>query len=315
MVDWVCEKQDAGGFRLVPNIVGSFMVADVRKFSPREINWLRKFAKPDSWLEVSQTSKPVEYITGFAEFYGREFLVTPDVLIPRIETEQLVDEAKNIIISYSLLPTPYSISIADIGTGCGCIGITLYFELIKVGIRPAVYLSDISEKALKVAEENISRLVGVQKVGPWRPPSLSTRLLRELSVHGSWGAIRRAGTPRSDLIILTSDLFLGYPRNLKFDLIVANLPYVPSGRWRELQESVRKFEPRSAIDGGKDGAVLIKKLIKQSRKKLFSGGAMILEIDESHSETTFKQEIGKDFKVEVKQDQFGKNRFLVLYKK
>lgn len=257
----------------------------MRKFLPREINWLRKFAKPDSWLEVSQTSIPVEYITGFAEFCGREFKVTPDVLIPRIETEELVVHSIKLVTSLD----KSEIMVADIGTGCGCIGITLYLELIKLGFRPTVYLSDISKKALKVAEENINVI-----------PSERSK--------------SRDSAKRS-IITIRSDLFSGYPQNLKFDLIIANLPYVPSGRWRKLPESVRKFEPKSAIDGGKDGALLIKKLIKQSRKRLFSGGAMILEIDESHSERTFEREIGKDFKAELKQDQFGKNRFMVLHSK
>ncbi|KKU11651.1 MAG: Release factor glutamine methyltransferase, partial [Parcubacteria group bacterium GW2011_GWC2_45_7] len=70
----------------------------MRQFSPREINWLAKFAKPDGWREVSQTSQmPVEYITGWAEFYGRNFIVNKNVLIPRIETEQLVDQAIKIL--------------------------------------------------------------------------------------------------------------------------------------------------------------------------------------------------------------------------
>ena len=85
---------------------------------------------------------PVEYITGWAEFYGQNFIVNKNVLIPRIETEQLIDEAIKILTSKTDSHAPISSelgmtkTIADIGTGCGCIGITLYLELVKLGIKP-----------------------------------------------------------------------------------------------------------------------------------------------------------------------------------
>ncbi len=255
----------------------------MRKFSPREINWLMKFAKHHSWQEVSQTSQmPVEYITGRAEFFGREFKVNQDVLIPRIETEELVGHAlKLATLLYKSEPI-----IADVGTGCGCIGITLYLELVKLGIRPTIFMSDISEKVLSVASQNVAEFIKARPCGA-----------------------------RPGLIILKSDLMDDFPKGLKFDLIVANSPYVPSGRWRKLPESVRKFEPKLAIDGGDDGTVLIKRLINQSAGRLAKEGAMILEIDETHSEKTFANETKTDFKVEIKTDQFGKNRFLILHKR
>jgi len=254
------------------------MVADVRKFSPRELNWLRKHGIfPEETEKLGEM--PVEYITGWAEFYGREFLVTPDVLIPRIETEGLIVHAIKLATSLD----ESELAIVDIGTGCGCIGITLYLELAKLGVRPKIYMSDISERALKVAKKNVFRF---KKTRPF------------------------AGRP--GLILLKSDLFLDFPKDLKFGLIVANLPYIPSARIPQLPESVRKFEPRAAIDGGKDGAVLIKRLIKQAAGRLTRGGAMILEIDETHCEETFVEATKNDFAVEIKKDQFGKNRFLVL---
>ena len=259
------------------------MVADVRKLSPRELNWLMKFAKPDSLQEVSQTFQmPVEYITGWAEFCGREFKVNRDVLIPRVETEEMVGHALKLASSLD----KSEIVIADIGTGCGCIGITLYLELVKLGVRQKIYMSDIFENALNMAEKNVFEF---KKARPFQE--------------------------RPGLILLKSDLFLDFPKDLKFDLIVANLPYIPSTRIPQLPESVRKFEPGIAVDGGEDGTILIKRLIKQSVKRLFNSGIMILEIDETYSEETFDEEAGIGFKVELRQDQFGKNRFLVLYKK
>ncbi len=174
-------------------------------------------------------------------------------------------------------------TIADIGTGCGCIGVTLYLELVKLGIRPTIYMSDVSERALKLAEKNL------------------------LSLRATEGSAAIS----SSIKLFQSDLLSGYPEDLEFDLIVANLPYVPSDRWRKLPESVRKFEPKAAIDGGKNGAVLIKRLITQAAGRLVKGGAIILEIDESHREETFAEATKGDFSVEIKKDQFGKNRYLV----
>ena len=250
----------------------------MRKLSSRELNWLKKYGvTPEAAGKFGEM--PVEYITGFAEFYGREFKVSRDVLIPRMETEELVGHALKLASSLD----KSEIVVADIGTGCGCIGITLYLELAKLGVRPKIYMSDISERALKVAKKNVFRF---KKTRPF------------------------AGRP--GLILLKSDLFLDFPKDLKFGLIVANLPYIPSARIPQLPESVRKFEPRAAIDGGKDGAVLIKRLIKQAAGRLTRGGAMILEIDETHCEETFVEATKNDFAVEIKKDQFGKNRFLVL---
>jgi release factor glutamine methyltransferase len=254
----------------------------MRQFSPREINWLAKFAKPDGWQEVSQTSQiPVEYITGWAEFYGRNFMVNKNVLIPRIETEQLIDEAIKILT----LKIGMTQTIADIGAGCGCIGITLYLELVKSGAKPTIYLSDVSGKALEVAEKNISRL---------------TR------------AIEGQSHKRPGLLWLKGDLMKSLPKGLKFDLVVANLPYIPSARIPKLPESVKDFEPRLALDGGPDGLKLINKLIAQSQSRLRSNGVLLLEIDETHKIQDLK--LPKNFRAGIIRDQFGKKRFLRIDK-
>lgn len=261
----------------------------MRRFSPREINWLAKFAKPDSWREVSQTSQmPVEYIAGWAEFYGRNFKVNQNVLIPRIETEQIVEEAIKILTpktdshsaSWRIGKTK---TIADIGTGCGCIGITLYLELVKLGIRPAVYLSDISEEALKITKYNIYKYYKRKRTENLFPFKL-----------------------------LKSDLLHEYRKYLKFDLIVANLPYIPSKRIPKLPESVKDFEPHLALDGGQNGLKLINKLIAQSKSRLRPNGVLLLEIDETHVLSDFK--IPRGLTIAIIKDQFGKRRFVKIGK-
>ena len=109
---------------------------------------------------------------------------------------------------------------------------------------------------------------------------------------------------------LKSDLFDSYPRSLKFDLIIANLPYIPSDRISKLSASVKNFEPYLALNGGSDGLKLINKLIAQSQSRLKSKGVLLLEIDETHKIKDFP--LPKNFRAEILTDSFGKNRFLRL---
>ena len=94
-----------------------------------------------------------------------------------------------------------------------------------------------------------------------------------------------------------------------FDLIIANLPYIPSSRVPRLPESVVNYEPHVALDGGADGLTLVKKLLIQAKNRLNSGGALILEIDYSHDIADFVEI--KGYQYEIVQDEFGQNRFLI----
>lgn len=194
--------------------------------------------------------EPVAYIIGTKEFYGREFSVTPDVLIPRPETEELVGlalvelegrkmkeggEANQVAESYRVL---------DVGCGSGCIGITLKLEQPELDVT----LCDISEKALKTARENTKRL----------------------------GA---------DVTFVESDLlssFILHPSS--FSVIIANLPYVDRS-WETSPETV--FEPEIALYANREGLELIDKLIRQAPKLLARGGYLLLEADpEQHARIT-----------------------------
>jgi len=273
----------------------------MKRFSPREINWLRKWevypAKQDPAQQGGTSQMPVEYITGWAEFYERNFIVNKNVLIPRIETEQLVDQAIKILTPSSFLPTPYSPFIADLGTGCGCIGITLYLELVKLEIQPTIYMSDVSEEALAITKKNICSLVLKGIESDCHVPLDYTH------------------DPQNDynnfpIKLIKSDLFNSYLEDLKFDLIIANLPYIPSSRISKLPESVKDFEPHLALDGGSDGLRLINKLIAQSYSRLKLKGVLLLEIDETCKIKDFP--LPKNYKGKIIKDQFGKNRFLKI---
>lgn len=185
-------------------------------------------------LDRRQKREPLAHILGYKEFYGINLLVNSDVLIPRPETETLVEHA----LFMSLMGMEVAqLAIADVGTGTGAIAINLAIHL------PAsrIYATDISEKSLAVANFNIRRHNVADRV---------------TLCHG--------------------DLLDPLPEPV--DLVVANLPYIPSGRVSTLQPEIQ-WEPVVALDGGSQGLDLITRLISQARDKLNQQGVILLEMD------------------------------------
>ena len=176
--------------------------------------------------------EPLQYITGVQDFYGREFHVTPDVLIPRPETELLVEAALEVVAN---VPGP---SICDIGTGSGCIAVTLLCE--RTDARAIAV--DVSEAALAIAAQNAQR-------------------------HGV-----------SDRIALRiTDCFHGLTP-AAFDLLVSNPPYVSSGALAGLQREVRDHEPLVALSPGEDGLSVIRRLLEDGPRFVKPDGHLIMEI-------------------------------------
>ncbi|MFN0038321.1 MAG: peptide chain release factor N(5)-glutamine methyltransferase [Burkholderiales bacterium] len=172
--------------------------------------------------------EPVAYLVGQREFYGRAFQVTPDVLIPRPETELLIDAA------LSRLPAEADCDVLDLGTGSGCIAVTLSLERD----RARVCACDLSVSALAVAEGNARQLgAGVE--------------------------------------FLESDWFQRLP-NRRFDLIVANPPYIASGD-PHLGQGDLRFEPQFALSAGADGLADIRRIVGEALDHLHDGGWLILE--------------------------------------
>ena len=224
-------------------------------------------------LEARARGKPLQYITGRQEFFGLDFEVTSDVLIPRPETELLVEAALSIV---SPNETPF---ICDVGTGSGCILITLLHKLPRargIGL-------DISAAALKVAERNASHQ-GVRK----------------------------------RLSFVNSDGFAGLETGLgpPFDLIVSNPPYVAERAVEGLQREVRDFEPRVALTAGEDGLSVIRRLLIESGIYLKSGGSFIFEMGfDQH--TAVKQLIDENTwkLLEIYDDLQGIPRIVALMKR
>lgn len=173
---------------------------------------------------------PKAYKNGYQDFYGRNFIVTPDVLIPRPETEQLIDKVLS-LSGKSYLPgvkapareLPKNPIILDVGTGSGCIAITLAKELPEAKI----YASDISKKALEIARKN-AKNHGVTI------PLIISHLLKNV--------------------------------NIRPNLIVANLPYVDEN-WDWLDKASLAYEPFGALFAKDQGLELIKNLISQSASR------------------------------------------------
>jgi release factor glutamine methyltransferase len=209
---------------------------------------------------------PKQYQQGWTEFYKLKFKLTPDVLIPRPETELLVDEA------IKLNPN----SVLEVGTGSGCITISI----AKNTSQTKIVAVDISEKALKVAEQN-AKFHNVE----------------------------------DQIIFLQSDLldFLSTaPSVKKFDLLVANLPYIPTARLMQIDPLVSQFEPTLALDGGQDGFELYRRLFAQMREQNTFPRILIAEIDSEQGEIALS-EAKKYFpnaQVEIKKDLAKKDRIL-----
>lgn len=174
--------------------------------------------------------QPMAYLLGYKEFYGRDFIVTKDVLIPRPETEVLIDLAKKHSLTGNVL---------DVGTGSGAIGLTLWHELKNISLT----LSDISEEALEVATKNAKKL-----------------------------KIKSINFVMSDLM----DHWLETEASSKFDVIVANLPYVDKS-WERSPET--NHEPRLALFAQDGGLELIKQLIDQASQLLKPDAYLLLESD------------------------------------
>lgn len=182
--------------------------------------------------------KPVAYLVGHREFYSLSFRVTPDVLIPRPETEFLVVEAVDAVKRIDR-SEGHQVRIADIGTGSGCVAVTLAKQLPQV----QVIAVDISPAALVIARENAERHAVQDRVA-----------------------------------FLESDLFDEIDPAAMFDVIVSNPPYIGEGETGTLSEDVREYEPHQALFAGPDGLAVIRRLVPAALSRLTPGGFLFFEI-------------------------------------
>ncbi len=210
-----------------------------------------------------EQGEPLPYVIGHWDFYGLDFTLTPQVLIPRPETELLIVTA----IAW-LRAHPEARSAADVGTGSGCIGITLAVNVPDLRVTA----TDISPSALEVARQNAE--------------------MHRVS---------------SRLELVCTDLL---PEGRYFDLIAANLPYIPTTALHDLP--VYRREPTVALDGGSDGMVLIRRLLQEAPERLSPGGLLLLEIEASQglAALSFAFDVFSQARIHLHKDLAGRDRLL-----
>ncbi len=266
-------KQRLQGFTETPGLDANVLLSDITGKSKAHIH-----AHPEDSLSEAQSEvltaaldelgngTPLPYVLGEWEFYGLSYKLTQDVLIPRPETELLVETA----LEWLKGRRKHS-HVAEVGIGSGCISIALAVNCPDIEITAI----DISPTALKVSEVN-ANMHGVKD----RITFLENNLLSNLSDP--------------------------------FDLILANLPYIPTQTLRELP--IYEKEPTLALDGGPDGLDLIRRLLTQAPPLLNPGGMVLLEIEagQGQKSTELAHEAFPDAHINIKRDLAGHHRLMMI---
>jgi release factor glutamine methyltransferase len=235
----------------------------------RDRTWL--YTHPEVFLDVADAEKylaliarraagePTQYLTGQQEFWGLEFEVTPAVLIPRPETEHVMEVAlarlgaRGFKIHLHTGMPREKLRVADVGTGSGCLAVALAWELPHAEI----FATDISASALEVAGRNAARHNVTNRIH-----FLRTNLLDALS----------------------DELQTGIGKLRSFDLIVSNPPYVGRDDASQLQREVRDCEPHEALFAGPTGVEMYARLMEEAGRLLRPGGILVLELGYNSAE-------------------------------
>ena len=224
---------------------------------------LKRAAALETLVVGLERGEPLPYVLGQWEFFGLEFEVTPDVLIPRPETELLVERAIGWLHAH-----PDFHHAADIGTGSGCIGIALAAAIPDLQVMG----SDISPAALKMAQHN---------------------------------AVNNGVEKRLEFVLCNL-----FPPDAEYNLIVANLPYIPTKTLHKLP--IYGHEPTMALDGGADGLQLIRGLLTDAPERLAAGGLLLMEIEASEgaSALSLAYDAFAEAEIHLHKDLAGRDRIL-----
>ncbi len=296
-----------------PKLDAEVLIMACLGFSKTELLLKRNYEVPadkEEWLNDATarraTGLPIAYITGHKEFYGYNFIVTPDVLIPKPDTEILVERAVDVILSMMDARGENLLTVCDMCTGSGCIAVAvartlLEDERVPPEQLPKFTLADISEPALEVARRNAEALLG-------SGPNASLILSRFNFVR--------------------TNLFDAISEAIKYDVILSNPPYIPHTMVDELLQDGRS-EPRLALDGditlegdrattqsgepANDGLAIIRNLIPQAQAHLAPRGSILMETGEYNAEETaeFAESLG--FNTEIHRDLEGQLRVVEIY--
>lgn len=244
--------------------------ASIKAFPEKELS-ITQLEQAADILTQLQTGKPLQYILGYTEFYGLKFLVNPAVLIPRPETEELVQWAIDSVAD-SDWPTT-NLNILDIGTGSGCIAISLKKNLPGSNVSAI----DISPEALNTAKENAR--------------------LNEADINFI----------EADILNINSEI-----GGQKFRIIISNPPYVTLDDKKQMHTNVTDFEPHTALFVPENDPLIFYKAIADfAAKSLQQGGLLFLEINESYGPETVELLESKGFKnVALRKDMSDRHRMV-----
>lgn len=248
-----------------------YLLSERLELTPSEFEMKQDLVLTDDQIkqinkDIKKLAKGVspQYILGYAWFLGYKIQVNRGVLIPRFETEELVE--------WALKQVKNNDSVLDLGTGSGCIGVSLSKEAEKKGIKFYLTVSDITDAALRTAEENM------------------------LTYH-------------VDAIVRKANVLLGLA---KFDKIISNPPYIKKSETNLMDQNVLQNEPKQALFGGEDGLAFYRKFAKEVRDHLNSHGEFFMEFgfnEEDELGELFAKEL-PDFDIEFRKDMAGKPRMI-----
>lgn len=304
-----------------------------KELSPQTETWL-----VDA-VEKRLTGLPIAYITGHKEFFSYDFLVSPDVLIPKPDTEILVERALDLIIGKMEANPNRLLTICDMCTGSGCIGLSVMKSLIEVykipgGQLPKFTLVDISPATLEIAEKNIAHL---------ELPRDMFRLVRSNlfeGFSGNWSTQAKSSAESGDFsstgenFAAESGDFASQEKQSPtragwtFDLILTNPPYIPHTLVDQLLQDGRN-EPRLALDGDvtltgdrpysadgspkDDGLEIIRNLIPQAKSHLSPGGCILMETGEYNAKAAALLGQNYGFRTKIHTDLEGQLRVVEMF--
>lgn len=270
--------------------------------------WLKeKLSAYENTLEKRASRIPLQQILGQQEFMGLTFFVNEHVLIPRQDTETLVELVLN-------EQKDKNISILDMCTGSGCIAVSLK----KLGGYTCVEGADISEEALKVAKRNSEEILENNDVNNDAVNSRTEQIQnctnltnnqnkQDNSEERMVSEVRRVS--QTGVTFRHSDMFSSFRETEQFNVIVSNPPYIPSAVIEELEPEVRDHEPRGALDGTADGLYFYRILAEECAKHLTPGGHVYFEIGYDQGMAVKELLDNHGFKdTRVIQDLAGKDR-------
>lgn len=258
LLDSVFSKAEVNSPKLSAELIICFVlkISKTHLYLEKDLSASKKdFKKIISLARRRLAHEPVQYILGETNFYGLDFCVDSNVLIPRPETELLVEA---VIDEVSSMNKP--LDILDIGTGSGIIPVTLAKNLKNISLTAV----DISDKALLVAKDNAK----------------------------THNVLENIKFLKSDIYSFLQEKNENTENNTEFDIIISNPPYIDKTDMEKLDKEVKKYEPENALFGGDDGLIFYRRILKESISFLKKEGMIFLEIGYNQAEVL--KEIGEN---------------------